>query len=335
MSGRVAPYNSAMSRLAVRPLRRLSRPEAPPPFRMTGRHIAIMRALVHYRHLSSDQIVRIVGGSERGVGNNLRSLFWHGYISRPPSQNTYLIAFFDEGNRPLVYGIARKGVRFLAELGDDVDERLDWRGKNNRTAIFLAHTLEVSSTMMHFAAACGGEGAPRLLDHGELIPFFPEPTRGLKDPFALRVTFMHERKPLTLTVVPDRLCSLVYADNTRHNFAIEQDLGSMSVGTKSTRLVGKSSIRKKQIGYFNAWKQRRHTEVWGFQSFRCLFVVPSEARIHSMLKCQREATNGTAPGLFLYTTPQRLAANGALGPAWISSTTDNISLLSTARKDHP
>ena len=201
MTGRDDIYNECMSTLARRPLKRLLRPEAPPPFRMTDRHIAIMRALVKYRHLTSDQIVSIVGGSERGVGNNLRSLFWHGYVDRPASQNTYLVAFFDEGNRPLVYGIARKGVRFLAELGDPVDERLDWRGKNNRTAIFLAHTLEVASTMMHFALACGRDGAPRLIDHAELIPYFPQETRSLKDPFALRVTVPHNRKDLTLTVV--------------------------------------------------------------------------------------------------------------------------------------
>jgi hypothetical protein len=186
--------------------------------------------------------------------------------------------------------------------------------------------------MMHFAAACGGDGAPRLIDHVDLIPFFPEKTRNLNDPFALRATFMHERKELTLTIVPDRLCSLVYADNTRHNFAIEQDLGSMSVGTKATKLLGKSSIRKKQIAYFNAWKLGRHSEVWGFQSFRCLFVAPSEVRIHSMLKSQREVTNDTAHGLFLYTTPERLAAHGPFGPVWISTKSDAISLLATGKE---
>lgn len=330
MSGREARYDVDMSTLAARPLRRLSRPEAPPPFRMTDRHIAIMRALVRYRHLSSDQISRIVGGSSRGVGNNLRNLFWHGYIERPRSQNTYLVAFFDEGNRPLVYGIARKGVHFLAEFGDPVDARMDWRGKNNRSAVFLAHTLETATTMIGFATACSRPGAPRLIDHIDLLPLFPEKTRDLKDPFALRVTFAHDRKDLTLTIVPDRLCSFAYSDNTRHNFAIEQDLGSESVGTKSTKLIGKSSIRKKQIAYFQAWKQSRHTEVWGFQSFRCLFIVPSEIRIHSMIKSQREVTNDTTHGLFLYTTPQRLAEHGAFGPAWISSTREGISLLPPA-----
>jgi hypothetical protein len=221
-------------------------------------------------------------------------------------------------------------VRFLAELGDGVDARLDWRSKNNRSAVFLAHTLETASTMMGFATACSRQGAPRLLDHSELLPLLPERTRSLKDPFALRVTFAHERKDLTLTIVPDRLCSLVYADNTRHNFAIEQDLGSESVGTKSTKLIGKSSIRKKQIAYFQAWKQGRHTDVWGFQSFRCLFVVPSESRIHNMIKSQREVTNDTTHGLFLYTTPQRLAVHGAFGAAWISSTQDGVSLLPPA-----
>ena len=57
-------------------------------------------------------------------------------------QHAQLALFFDEGNRPLVYGLARKGAQLLAEVGVAVDAKLDWTTKNARaTATFLAHTL--------------------------------------------------------------------------------------------------------------------------------------------------------------------------------------------------
>ena len=46
-----------------------------------------------------------------------------------------------------------------------------------------------------------------------------------------------------------------------------------------------------------------------------------------MIDAQRQVTNDTARGLFLYTTPQRLADEGAFGRVWMSSETDGVSLL--------
>ena len=132
-----------------------------------------------------------------------------------------------------------------------------------------------------------------------------------------------------LNVIPDRLFSFAYPDNTGHHFALEIDRGTMDVGhrSKRLRLTGKSTFKRKHIAYFEAWKQDRHREQWGFRGFRILTVTPSETRIHNMIDAQRQVTNGAAAGLFLYTTPQRLADEGAFGRVWMSSETDGVSLL--------
>lgn len=49
-----------------------------------------------------------------------------------------------------------------------------------------------------------------------------------------------------------------------------------------------------------------------------LTVAPSEKRLDNMLAVQREVVGGTGSNLFLFTTPERLAAHGPLGPTWVS-----------------
>ena len=92
-------------------------------------------------------------------------------------------------------------------------------------------------------------------------------------------------KRLTIPVVPDRLFALAYPDNTIHHFALELDRGTMDIW--ANRLVGKSSIRRKLIGYFHSREQKRFAETWGFKSFRVLTVTTSDSRIDSMLQAQR------------------------------------------------
>ena len=65
-------YNGRMQQIEA-PIKRLARPELPPPFRITARDIDILRVISQFRFLSSQQVQRIVGGSERGVRNRLRS----------------------------------------------------------------------------------------------------------------------------------------------------------------------------------------------------------------------------------------------------------------------
>ena len=42
---------------------------------------------------------------------------------------------------------------------------------------------------------------------------------------------------------------------------------------KSKTLIGKSSFRRKLLGYFQLWKEERHTQRWGFKSFRVLTIT--------------------------------------------------------------
>lgn len=317
-----------MSSLVAPPLKRLTRPLVPPGLRITERDIAILIAVARFRFLTSHQIARLVGGSAQAMLVRLKLLFYHAFLDRPPHQHSQLAMFFDDGNRPLVYGLARKGASLLAELGSAVDGRLDWTTKNARaTSQFLAHTIEVADVMIDVDLAVRADGSLRLIDHHDLIPYFPADRRRLRDPFRCRVDVRMPGQSVAFAigVVPDRLFSIAYADATRHNYAVELDRGTMDINAK--RLVGKSSFRRKLIGYFHAWRERKTTEAWGFKSFRVLTVAPSDKRIANMIAVQNAVTGGVAPGLFLYSTQDAIAVDGALGAAWVNGAGERVRLI--------
>lgn len=323
-------YTDGMSLVTAAPLKRLTRPVEPPAFRLTERDCLILRTLAANRFNSSEQIARAIGASHPKARHRLRLLWANGLIERPAQQHVWASSFYDEGNRPLIYSLARKGARLLAERRQLIDPRIASILNNNArtTAPFLAHTLEVAQAMLAFRAS--GEGTSRLIDHAELLPFLPEATRASRDPFCLSVSFTHELRPATLRVRPDRLFSLVMPDNTRCNFALELDRSTEVITPRSKHLSAKSSIKKKQLGYYHAWRQDKHTTLWGFKSFRVLFITPSETRLEHMIAAQREITRDRLAGLFLYTTGDRLARHGAFGPAWTSAKADGLSLLPSA-----
>ena len=125
--------------------------------------------------------------------------------------------------------------------------------------------------------------------------------------------------------LPDRVVSLVYDDRTQHNFCVEIDRGHMPVKSKS--LAGRTNYRRKLATYYHAHVQDCHKTQWGFQGFRILTIAPSEARIAHMLDAQREVTSDRLAGLFLYSTPQRLAEHGAFAPIWMTTERDGISII--------
>jgi len=135
------------------------------------------------------------------------------------------------------------------------------------------------------------------------------------DPFSLRVRFRHRSQDVPSAVVPDRLFALHSSDGRQFNFALELD--PRHHGYRCQRLVGKSSFRRKLLGYFHAWAGQAARERVGLQEL-------SRSHRDDFRRADRQHARTSAmlrrigpPGLFLYATPKRLAQHGALGPAWV------------------
>jgi len=322
-----------MQTMTVRPPeppRSTSEEDALQPFRITPRVLSILSAVAHFGVMTAHQIARLDGGSRQKITRILqRCSGERGLLKRVgAARDASLTSFFD--TRPKPYAITAKGARCLADAGMPINAR------PNKTEVLLQHNIEVAEIMAFgFHAAATAHGALRLIDHHDLLPLMPAPTRQLRKPFCLHTTvrpadFPHLRRllkePTEIGVEPDRLFVLAL-ENAGWSFALELDRGTENISAR--RLRGKATYFRKLLGYYAAWCADKHTEQWGefAKAFRVLTVTPSDARIRNMINAQQEITRGAAAGLFLYSTPQRIAAHGALGPAWLSATRDGISLL--------
>ena len=58
----------------------------PPPFQVTKRDVEILRQVARHRFLNSEQIRRLIPGSDKNITNRLKALFEHGLLDRPDCQ---------------------------------------------------------------------------------------------------------------------------------------------------------------------------------------------------------------------------------------------------------
>lgn len=318
-------YHQAMVPLGPRAHKLLTRPDPPPPIAITDRDQRLLDALARFRFCTSEMLARHVGGSLRGVRTRLYLLWANRFIDRPKSQLSTLESYYHNGAPPLIYGLARKGASYLADRGVSLAHRVDNTFRTGAAAS-LPHTLDTAATMLQFYTATDAVAGLQLIDHHELLPSFPDATQKRRSPFELAVTFDHDGKPTRIAVVPDRLFSLVTAAG-RHNFTLELDRDTETV--KPHKLSSQSTIYKKQLGLYHAFKQDLHRTTWGWARLRVLFITTTESHVETMLAAQREATQDGVHGMFLYTTKSRIAEHGVLGPAWKTARGDGLCLLPT------
>lgn len=240
----------------------------------------------------------------------------------------FLSSFFDA--RPRCYAITAKGLRLLA----DADMPINVAPK--KANITLAHEIECAETMFLLASAVATHGL-QLIDEPELTSVMPESTQQLSKPLRLQAHADPRDfpllddvldKPTTIAFEPDRLFALALPDNTAWSFSLELCRSTEDISAR--RIKGKTTHLRRLIAYTSAWLSGAHTAQWGAvcKSLRVLILTTSETRIHNMLAIQERVA--PPPGLFLYSTPARLQSLGPLGPAWISSKRDDISLLDRA-----
>src|ERR1700733_9357215 len=110
-------------------VKRFHRSDTAPPLQLTARDLNMLAHVARHRFLSSAQLCALDGGSPQNVLRCLRALFDHGYLDRPAAQK---IGLAEEGPRPFVYGLGKKGARVLKERGDQIETGVDWTEKNKR-----------------------------------------------------------------------------------------------------------------------------------------------------------------------------------------------------------
>lgn len=106
---------------------------------------AVLRAAFRYYYLSSRQVCRLLysPGSITYVQAKLKVLSELGLLQR-----IWLPRPSPHGSAPSVYTLARKGLNFLGAEGLDVARRYRPSEQNDRSYLFLAHTLAVNDVLI-------------------------------------------------------------------------------------------------------------------------------------------------------------------------------------------
>jgi hypothetical protein len=306
--------------------KRFHRSETPPPFQLTERDLRLIAHVAHHRFLSSAHLIALDGGSPQNVLRSLRVLYDHGLLDRPIAQKVMLL---DEGPRPFVYGLGKKGARVLREHGHRIDAGVDWTEKNKRAGlVFLQHTLELADFMTGLELGCQARRDVGLLREREILAMAPEKTRSAREPLRWKVdkTVMGKRE--TFSVVPDGLFGLTFPDNTAAYFVLEVDRGTMPI--TRTDVQGTPAWRKniayKLATYHEGWKAEQHSKQFGVKQMRIAMVTTSAERVRNMIAVVRELTEGRGSNLFLFVDREKLTASNPLDVTWVSGKGEPVRL---------
>ena len=127
----------------IKPTRRprFERAPQPPSFRLTEDDVEIVRQLARHRFLRSTHIAALVGRSLDRTNDRLAKLFHAGFVDRPRAQLDY---YPTRGGAPMVYALADRGARLLAERHGTAFSNLECSRKNREARRpFIEHQLEI------------------------------------------------------------------------------------------------------------------------------------------------------------------------------------------------
>lgn len=288
------------------------RPEEPRPVHGTARDIALLRNLSRLRLASTAQLAALDGGSAQNVSRALLALFENGYVERPLAQ--IASRFLEEGSRPTVYGLTRKGATLLRKQGEDIRRRLldgidKERGAGWR---FIEHTVAVSEFLVSLELATRGRNDVELLARREILDDAPKSTRDrlVKLETTIRINGSLRKN----AVVPDALFGLRHRNNHENYFMVEIDRGEMPV--ERYRNTYKTYFAKKMLTYYEASRQQRHVFDLGINNFRVLTVTTDKSRVEKMLEALDIITVGKGSNMFLFIDQATLGLSNPLEASW-------------------
>jgi hypothetical protein len=315
----------AVGDLRVR-VKRFKRADNPPAFALTDRDLKLLAHVARHRFLSSAHLCALDGGSPQNVLRCLRVLFDHQYLDRPAAQR---VGLSEDGPRPFVYGLGKKGARALREHGNLIDDGLDWTEKNKRAgAIFIEHTLEVADFMTSVELACRTRGDVELMREHEVLALAPKETRTVREPLRWSVDKVIMGRKETFSVVPDGLFGLVFPDDTAAYFVLEVDRGTIPLLRKDVpgTPAWRKSISYKLSTYWEGWKAQQHVSQFGVKQVRVAMVTSSPERVRNMLTVVGELTEGKGTNFFLFVDKAALAASNPLSVEWTTGKGERVKL---------
>lgn len=313
--------------------KRFVRPETLPRFAISERNLSLLAYVALYRLISSDDLALLDGGSAQNAKRELRRLWAHGYVLRPPAQ---LKTVALTGPQPMVYGLSNKGARLLHQYGHHVRTDVDWSENAQRAGVsFVDHEVARARFMSRLEVALRRRSDVRLMRAAAIIASAPEKTRRARHPLKWSARIPSEGREEAASLIADDLFGLVFNDGTASFFLVEIDRGSMPVrrhGESAEELVGgkrrwRTHYQRKLATYYHGWRQRQHAEQLGIEQVRVLTVTTSALRIETMIQALRDITKGKGSELFLFIDEESLASRNPLEAPWLSGKGNDVRLV--------
>jgi len=278
--------------------------EAPDPFQLTERDIALVRHVAQHRFLRSTHLSDLCHAPHKKVCNRLTSLFHAGYLDRPRAQ---FEAHRDGGgSAAMVYSLSNRGARLLIDHGIDAVE-VDWTRKNDLAGRqFIHHTLAISDVRVALQRAIRERPGFELLDAKFLLQRSPEETQRRGRPWMMRSKVYCTDGVYDLGVAPDYVFAVGYPDRRFRAFLVECDRGTMPVDRGN---LMQTSLKRKFLTYIAAKHHGEHTRNFGWKAFRVLVITINPQRADNILATIRECVHEHDRALFLVT--DRVSLSGA------------------------
>jgi hypothetical protein len=303
---------------------RFRRASEPPAFRLTDDDVEIVRQLARYRFLRSTHIAALVRRSIDRTNDRLKNLFHAGYVDRPRAQLDY---YPTSGSAPIVYALADRGARLLIERDGVTFTNAEWTRKNRETGRpYIEHQIEVVNFLVALQRAARDRDDVQLVHSSEMIAEIPNPTHTGRSPFALRVKLSHKGMMHEISVVPDLVFALRFADGERRNFMVEIDRGTMPI-TRSN--FNQTSFARKMHAYVSAHASKQHVRQFGWKNFRVLTLTTDRLRMQSMKEALRQlrVAHSFGASLFAFSTFAGLRATSPLVHEWLDGSGRAVRLI--------
>ena len=285
--------------------------EAPDPFRLTDRDIALVRLVAQYRFLRSTHLSDLCQASHKKVCNRLTSLFHAGYLDRPRAQ---FEAYCEGGgSAAMVYALSNGGARLLIDHGVDAAE-VDWTRKNDLAGRqFIQHTLEIANVRVALQRAIRERSGFEILESKQLLEKAPQETRRRARPWVMRAKVYCNDGVYDLGVAPDYVFAVGYPDRRFRAFLVECDRGTMPVDRGN---LMQTSLKRKFLTYTAAKHHGEHARQYGWKGFRVLVITSSRQRADNILATIRESVHEHDRTLFLVADRMSLVGADIFSHPW-------------------
>jgi len=245
------------------------------------RDIEIVKLVWEYRFLSSEQIQKLIDGSDQVILRRLQKLYHHGYLDRPASQIVFSNPLF--GPQKMVYGLGDRGADVLAETYGMDRGKIKWNEKNKEVREqYIQHTLMVSDFRACLTLS--------LKDNPKTeFRWLMSDDQEIKQ----EVQFVENGKNRRLPIIPDGF------------FQIEDPGGKMYFFLEADRSTMTNARYFNKMRAYWLWWQQGLSKKLGIESFRVLTITKTEQRKENLKKVTKKADDRQlGSSIFWFTTKE-------------------------------